>query len=95
MRRALLLALPLLAGACTQAPLSPLDAAQVCERRARAAQAPTGAVSIGASSRSGLSTGLSIGVSGDYLRGRDPLVVYEDCVLARSGQPPVRPPRLR
>ncbi|PHP28586.1 hypothetical protein [Limimaricola cinnabarinus] len=95
MRSALLLVLPLLAAACTQAPLSPLDAARVCEERARAAQAPTGAVSIGASSRSGLSTGLSIGVSGDYLRGRDPLAVYEDCVLSRSGQLPVRPPRLR
>ena len=95
MRAALLLALPLLAAACAQGPLSPLDAARVCEERARAAQAPTGAVSVGASSRSGLSTGVSIGVTGDYLRGRDPYAVYEDCVLARSGQPPVRPPRLR
>ena len=31
----------------------------------------------------------------DYLRGRDPYEVYEDCVVARSGQAPVRPPRLR
>lgn len=93
--RAALLALPLLAAACTQTPLSPLDAAQVCEQRARAAQGPTGSVSVGASSRGGLSSGLSIGVTDDYLRGRDPYVVYEDCVLARSGQPPVRPPRLR
>ncbi|MFT6530781.1 MAG: hypothetical protein ACJASC_000300 [Limimaricola cinnabarinus] len=95
MRAALLLALPLMAGACTQTPLSPLDAARVCEQRARAAQGPTGNVSIGASSRSGLSSGISIGVTDDYLRGRDPFEVYENCVVARSGQMPVRPPRLR
>ncbi|MBB3712743.1 hypothetical protein FHS00_002338 [Limimaricola variabilis] len=93
--RAALLALPLLAAACTQTPLSPLDAARVCEQRARQAQGPSGSVSVGANSRSGLSTGISIGVTDDYLRGRDPYEVYEDCVVARSGQPPVRPPRLR
>ena len=95
MRAALLLALPLMAGACTQAPLSPLDAARVCEERARAAQGPTGNVSVGASSRGGLSSGISIGVTDDYLRGRDPFEVYENCVVARSGQMPVRPPRPR
>ena len=95
MRAALLMALPLMAKACTQAPLSPLDAARVCEERARAAQGPTGNVSVGASSRGGLSSGISIGVTDDYLRGRDPFEVYENCVVARSGQMPVRPPRLR
>ncbi|SDE34281.1 hypothetical protein [Limimaricola pyoseonensis] len=95
MRAALLIGLPLLLAACAQQPLSPEAAARVCEERARAAQAPTGRARIGVSSDEGLSTGIAIGVSGDFLRGRDPLEVYERCVVERSGALPVRPPRLR
>lgn len=34
---------------------------------------------------------LSVEMSGDYLRGRDPSLVYDRCVRQRSGQPPRRP----
>ena len=81
--------------ACTQVPLSPEQAAQVCEKKARAAQGPTGSVSVGANSSGETFAGLSIGVTGDFLAGRDPMEVYTQCVIERSGQQPYRPPVLR
>ena len=92
-----LLPIPLLLAtiACTPVPQSPEQVAQACEERARAAQGPTGNVTVGANSRTGLFTGIEIGVTGDYLAGRDPVAVYTDCVVRRSGQQPYRPPVLR
>ena len=91
-----LLPLPLLlAVACTPVPPSPEEVAQECEERARAAQGPTGSVTLGANSRTGLYSGVEIGVTSDYLAGRDPVAVYTDCVIRRSGQQPYRPPVLR
>jgi len=90
----LLLGLGLLA-ACAPLPVDPERAAQACEERARAAQGPTGRVTVGTSSEDGAFGGVAIGLSGDYLTGRDPLAVYEECVVARTGAPPIRPPRLR
>lgn len=88
--------LMLVALAACEAPLlSPEMAAEVCEQRAREAQAPTGNVTVGANSRTGGFGGVSIGVTSDYLMGRNPLQVYEDCVLTRSGLPPIRGPLLR
>ncbi|MBW7921325.1 MAG: hypothetical protein H3C51_04410 [Rubellimicrobium sp.] len=94
--RALVLLVALLAlTACAAPPMDPERAAQYCEERARAAQGPTGSVTLGVNSNSGSSVGAAIGVSGDFLAGRDPLAVYEDCVRSRTGQGPIRPPRLR
>lgn len=76
-------------------PVSPERAAAICEDRAQSAQGPTGRVTVGANSRGGTYLGGEIGVSGDYLRGRDPLEVYESCVYSRTGEAPIRPPRLR
>jgi hypothetical protein len=81
--------------ACAPVPVDPERVAQQCEERARAAQGPTGSVTIGANSRSGPSVGASVGVTGDFLAGRDPMQVYESCVFQRTGQAPIRPPRLR
>ena len=81
--------------ACETTPPTPLEAAQRCEERARAAQAPEVGGRVGVNSRTGPSVGLSIGVSADLLRGRDPLEVYEECVFDLTGEPPVRPARLR
>lgn len=75
--------------------MDPLRAAEICEERARAAQGPTGSITFGANSRSGASASTQIGVTGDFLSGRDPLEIYESCVISRTGQPPVRPPVLR
>ena len=88
---ALLLAL----AACTPPMLSPEGAAEVCEARARAAQAPTANVTVGTNSNSGTFSSLAVGVSSDFVAGRDPVAVYEECVYQRSGQPPYRPPVLR
>lgn len=81
--------------ACAPRPVDPERVAQQCEERARAAQGPTGSMTLGLNSRSGPSVGASIGVTGDFLAGRDPMQVYIDCVMQRTGQPPIRPPALR
>lgn len=81
--------------ACAPVPVDPLRAAQQCEERARAAQGPTGSVTIGVNSQTGPSVGAAIGVTGDFLAGRDPVEVYESCVFEKTGQAPIRPPVLR
>lgn len=73
--------------------MSPERAAEVCEDRARAAMGPRGTVGIGITNE-GPRAGASIGLSLDYLKGRDPLEVYDSCVRANTGQPPIRPPVL-
>ncbi len=92
MRAAILL---LALAACTPVPVTPERAAEICEERARAAQGPTGRVTVGTNSNSGGFGGAEIGLSSDFLRGRDPAAVYEDCVFDRTGTAPIRPPRLR
>ncbi len=81
--------------ACNLPPPDPETVARECERQARAAQGPTGSVTVGANSNSGPFTNVAIGVTGDYLLGRDPNAVYAACVERRTGQAPIRPPRLR
>ena len=80
---------------CAATPPTPEDAAQRCEERAQAAQAPTGGVTIGANSNTGMSAGINIGLSADLLRGRDPQEVYQSCVIDLTGEQPIRPARLR
>lgn len=72
-------------------PISPERAAEICEDRARAAAGPTGEVGIGINSDGNVSPRLEIGITSDYLRGRDPQAVYETCVRQKTGQPPIRP----
>lgn len=81
--------------ACTPIPVSPERAAEICEDKARAAQGPTGSVTVGSNSNSGGFGGLEVGISSDFLRGLDPVAVYEECVYDRTGNAPVRPPVLR
>lgn len=83
----------LIVAAC--GPVSPERAAEICEEKARAAQGPTGRVSVGVNSEDGPFASGEIGISSDYLAGRDPLIVYRDCVMRRTGQEPIRPPVLR
>ena len=93
MTRLLLLGTAALAlAACT--PPTPEQAAARCEERARAAQGPDVGVTIGANSNSGPYAGANISVSADYLMGRDPMTVYENCVRDLTGADPVRPPVL-
>lgn len=80
--------------ACDLPPPDPAVVADQCEERARAAQGPTGQFTVGASS-SGNFANASVGVSSDFLRGADPIAVYERCVFQRTGALPIRPPVLR
>jgi hypothetical protein len=89
-----LVILSILAG-CDVPPVTPEQAADRCEARARATQGPTGGVTIGANNRTGGFANAEIGISSDFLRGDDPLQVYQACVFQLTGQMPVRPPVLR
>lgn len=71
-------------------PMSAERAADVCEDRARAATGPTGEVGIGVGSE-GVGGNFEIGITSDYIQGRDPFVVYEECVRQKTGQGPIRP----
>lgn len=79
----------LLLAACGPVPLPVAE--QQCIEQARLAQHPRGEVSVGVNSDGQVVGGMSLGVSTDYLQGRDPSQVYDQCVLQRSGQMPSRP----
>jgi hypothetical protein len=75
------------------------QAEQQCLEPARLAQGPRGSVGVVADSEGNVGATFTIGVSMDYLAGRDPDQVYANCVFNRSGQAPSRPfsslPQLR
>ncbi len=75
-------------------PISPEEAADRCEERAQRAVGPTGEARIGVNSDRGVVGGVELTVTDDYVLGRDPQTVYENCVLQFTGQAPVRPLRL-
>jgi hypothetical protein len=62
-----------------------------CVEPARLAQAPRGSIGISADNHGNVGTSLTIGISTDYLQGRDPDQVFAACVQNRSGQPPLYP----
>lgn len=93
MRAALLLALCVAIAACGPRTLSPEAAYEECTERARAATGPTGTIVAGASSE-GPFAGLRIGVTTDYLRGRNPHLVYDNCFRQLTGAGPTRPLQL-
>jgi hypothetical protein len=71
-------------------PMSADRAADLCEDRARAATGITGEIGVGVGSE-GASSRIELGVTSDYLQGRDPYEVYESCVRQKTGQGPIRP----
>ena len=71
-------------------PVSPELAAKQCEERARGAAGPTGSVAVGVNSNGEVSNRFEIGISSDFVAGRDPEAVYRDCVFRKTGQPPIR-----
>lgn len=87
-----LIALPLALSAC--GPVSVERAEQQCFERARLAAAPRGEVGFGVGTN-GPSASLEIGISSDYIAGRDPSAVYDSCVMQKSGQPPRLPLYMR
>jgi hypothetical protein len=60
-------------------------------QEARGAAGPTGQVAVGVSSSNGLRSGISIGVTDDFLRGHDPAVVYAACYIRLTGAAPLTP----
>ena len=86
--------IPLALAACEVPPPSPEQAAKRCEQRARGAQGPQTEITLGVNSQTGGFARGSVGISTDYLRGFDPVAVYESCVQNLTGEPPIRPPQL-
>ena len=76
-------------GAC--APIPVVEAERICIPDAQAAQHPRGTVGFGIDSQGRAAANLEIGISADFLTGRDPDAVYNECVRQRSGQMPTRP----
>ena len=93
MMRSVLVIAALAVAGCS--PITPERAAERCEERARAAQGPELGLTIGANSNSGSFVNGNISISSDAIRGRDPLEVYERCVVNLTGELPIRPPQLR
>ena len=78
-----------LLSACGPIPLA--DAERHCFDRARLAEHPRGSVAFGVGSGGRRGAGATIAISGDYLMGRDPSAVYDQCVMQQSGLPPSQP----
>lgn len=85
----------LLALSACGAKMDPARAADRCEQRARAAQGPTGGITFGVNSNTGAFTEAEIGVTSDFLRGADPDLVFDRCVIELTGEGPIRRPVLR
>jgi hypothetical protein len=80
--------LPLLA-AC--GPMTVKQAESQCFLRARQAVNPLAGSRVGIGSEGLYTDDLSLSVSSDFLRGRDPSTVYDTCVIQKSGQLPTQP----
>jgi hypothetical protein len=79
----------LLLAAC--GPVSLPQAEKACFEQARLAQQPRGKVAVGVNSDGKVGGEFELRVSSDYLQGRDPSAVYDQCVYQKSGQPPSQP----
>lgn len=83
------LGLLLLLAACGPVPL--VQAEKECLERAQLAQQPRGEVFVGVDGNGKTIGGLSVGISSDFIQGRDPSQVFDSCVYQRAGQMPSRP----
>jgi len=72
----------------------PVDQAErVCLRDAELARAPQTNVALGVGTGSGGTHSfgrINMQISGDYIAGRDPAQVFDNCVMRRSGELPQR-----
>ncbi|SMO37087.1 hypothetical protein [Paracoccus laeviglucosivorans] len=91
-RGALVVLVPALSlGLAACAPIPVERAQQVCLASARDATGPRTEMGVGVGSHGARGGYVQVGVSSDYIMGRDPSQVYQDCVLRRSGQLPTVP----
>lgn len=72
-------------------PVSLQQAERECLPEARLAQQPRGNIGLGIGSDGKARVVGEITVTSDFLQGRDPSQVYDNCVVRRSGQFPSRP----
>ena len=90
-RGALAMLVPALLGLAACAPL-PVDRAErICLDSARDATGPRTEMGIGVGSHGYRGGYVQVGVSSDYITGRDPSQVFQECVRRRSGQMPTVP----
>ncbi len=85
-----ILLVPLL-GLAACAPIPVEQAERACLSDARDATGPRTEMGIGVGSHGYRGGYVNIGVSSDYIMGRDPSQVFSNCVQRRSGQMPTRP----
>lgn len=90
-RGALMVLIPAFAGLTACAPMPVERAERACLTSARDATRPRGEVGIGVGSDGSRGGYIELGLSSDYIMGRDPADVFAACVRRRSGQPPSRP----
>ena len=79
----------LLLTACGPVPVAVAE--RQCIETAQLSQRPRGQVAFGADSNGNFGSSLSIGISSDFIQGRDPDQVYAACVQSRAGAPPSQP----
>jgi len=85
MRRVMILLLLVACG-----PVSLQQAERQCFERARLAQQPRGEVGIGVNSNGQVESSIELNISSDYIQGRDPSAVFDQCVYEKSGMAPSR-----
>jgi hypothetical protein len=78
----------LLLAAC--GPVSLQQAERECFQRARLAQQPRGEVGVGVNSNGDIESNFELNISSDYIQGRDPSAVFDQCVYEKSGMAPSR-----
>jgi hypothetical protein len=79
----------LLLAACGPIPLQ--QAEKDCFQRARLAEQPRGFLGAGINSNGKTRGVLDLEISSDFLQGRDPSAVYDQCVYQKSGMSPSQP----
>lgn len=83
-------ALILLLGLAACGPVSVQQAERQCLARAKAATGPQGEIAVGISNGKPRGS-IKLDVNSDYLMGRDPSAIFDQCVFQKSGQPPNQP----
>ena len=84
-----LFAVAVLCSGCGPVPLPMAE--QQCIEPAQLAQRPRGSFGIVADNRGNVGANLTVGISSDYVQGRDPDQVYATCVQNKSGLRPSLP----
>ncbi|MTH76459.1 hypothetical protein [Paracoccus aestuariivivens] len=90
-RGALMALAPSLLGMAACAPVPVEQAERSCLQDARSAVAPQTEVGLGVGSGGYRGGYIQLGVTSDYIMGRDPSDVFDHCVRRRSGRMPSRP----